>query len=379
MMDPVFELSWPRRLFDWEAKSILQDFGSGDWVRKVEQLLREAYHDDEVANYFGSRFAAAAQGWPAQPGQKEDDARDWFVALLADETRLRPYREPVYWAERNSDGTASTVADLGSTFPRTFLGLVNDLSQTGYFPKVLPVPCVDDYSDLPDARLAIRKATKLDIPWPMNGKEIDALPEPALYSLVEYFHDQAMRPRSSHFHSFNQCGLHYDDFNVPSGRIVYRWKVNALLVAHNMPLRLGSTAEEQGRLFRHFSSPLDDLATEQVARRAEDPGDEVAHAVRMYRNRNATIVDKRAAIALLAGEMEPRRRTIERKISAGDEADLFRIANKFTIRHRDKAQQSDYGEEFLDWVFWTYVATVRLLDDITQRQAVVAESAGESA
>jgi hypothetical protein len=109
------------------------------------------------------------------------------------------------------------------------------------------------------------------------------------------------------------------------------------------------------------------LATQQIAQRADDPEDEVAHAIRMYRARSATIVDKRAAIALLYGELEPKRTSMKKKVSSADESDLFRIANQFTIRHRDKSQKSDFGEEFLDWTFWTCLATANLMDEIAAR------------
>jgi hypothetical protein len=290
-------------------------------------------------------------------------------ALLEDESRSQPYKEPIYWAERNAKELSPLGTDLGLTFPRAFLDLIEQMRQTGYFPRVLPFDCVDDYSDGPDTATEMRRATKLEIPWPLTDEQADALPEPALYSLIEFFHHHAQRPRTSWYHSFNECGLHYDNFNARSGQSVYRWRVNSLLAVYKIPLHLGSSGDEVGQLVRRFRSPLDNLAAEQVAQRASNTRDEVSHAVRMYRNRDASIVDKRAAIALLAGEMEPKRRIIERKISAGDESDLFRIANQFTIRHRDKAQKADFGEEFLDWVFWTYLATIRLLDDIAARPA----------
>ncbi|MGJ0383707.1 hypothetical protein [Paenarthrobacter nicotinovorans] len=368
MIDAVYLLVWPRSLFVWEARLVLQAFGSENWIEKVAHLLREAFQDPEVADTFEARFAPPAKGWGVASGEVEDEARTWLIELLAAGSRLEQYKEPVYWAERNSARGAAPGDHLDFTFPRAFVDLIHTFGATGYFPKILPVVCVDDYSDQPDVSLALRRATKLDIPWPMTDDEADSLPEPTLYSLIEYFHDQAARPRRAWSHNFNECGLHYEDFNSRSGHIVYRWKLNELLKTHGVPLRLGSSGEEQGRLIRHFNSPLDDLAAAEVTKRSSTPQDEVAHAIRLFRGRDATVAAKRAAIVMLYGEMEPRRKAIERKISSGDESDLFRIANQFNIRHRDKAQRTDYGEEFLDWVFWTNLATIRLLDDISNRQ-----------
>ncbi|MGW1616541.1 hypothetical protein ACWCQZ_45340 [Streptomyces sp. NPDC002285] len=39
---------------------------------------------------------------------------------------------------------------------------------------------------------------------------------------------------------------------------------------------------------------------------------------------------------------------------------LFEIANRYDLR-----QRGDYGEPFLDWIFWWYLATVELANRIT--------------
>ncbi|MEY9775590.1 hypothetical protein ABH915_001198 [Arthrobacter sp. MW3 TE3886] len=367
MNDPVYALLWPRSLFVWEATRILElPAGDDEWVSKVSHLLLEAYEDEGVASAFLAALPTN-NAFLRQAGVPQSDAlaRVWLTELLNDESRLGPYKAPVYWAERNANSLASDQPY--ETFAQDFFELVDKLQEAGYFPKVLAKDCVDDPLDLDDVRKTIRRATKLDVPWHMTGEEILALGDGAVYSLVEYFHDQAQRPRTATYHSYGKCGLHYQNWNSQSGQSVYRWRVNTLLESHRVPLRLGTSGEEQGRLIRVFDSPLNDLATQQIAQRADDPEDEVAHAVRMYRARSATVVDKRAAIALLYGELEPKRTSMKKKVSSADESDLFRIANQFTIRHRDKAQKSDFGEEFLDWTFWTCLATANLMDEIAVR------------
>ena len=47
---------------------------------------------------------------------------------------------------------------------------------------------------------------------------------------------------------------------------------------------------------------------------------------------------------------------------------MFQIANKFTIRHQNRQQLSDYDPVFLDWVFWWYLGTVELTNRIIGRQ-----------
>lgn len=369
MNDPAYALLWPRPLFEWEARRILE-LPSGDpkWVSMVSHLLLEAYHDEEVASAFLAAIPpdnAFTRSWLPQ---SDTLARVWLAELLKDESRLKAYKAPVYWAERNGAGDSLTTEKPFETFAEDFFELVEELQESGYFPKVLKKDCVDDPVDLDDVRKTIRRATKLDVKWPMSAGDIFALSDGAVYSLVEYFHDQAQRPRTATLHSYGDCGLHYQSWNRESGQSVYRWRVNALLERHQVPFRLGTSGEEQGRLIRIFDSPLNDLATQQIVQRSDDHEDEVAHAIRMFRARDASVVDKRAAIALLYGELEPKRNAIKNKVSSGDESDLFRIANQFTIRHRDKAQKSDFGEELLDWTFWTCLATANLMDELARRK-----------
>ncbi|WP_066285548.1 hypothetical protein [Arthrobacter sp. B6] len=379
MNDPTYALLWPRPLFEWEARRILElPSGDPEWVSKVSHLLLEAYEDEEVASAFLAAIPpdnAYTRTWLPQ---SDALARAWLTDLLKDHSRLRPYKAPVYWAERNGAANALAADKPYETFAEDFFELITELEEVGYFPKVLKKNCVDDPLDLDEVRKTIRRATKLDVKWPMTPGDIFGLSDGAVYSLVEYFHDQAQRPRTATIHSYGDCGLHYQNWNSQSGQSVYRWRLNALLENHRVPLRLGSSGEEQGRLIRHFNSPLDDLASSEITKRADAPEDEVAHAVRKFRARDASIAEKRAAIVMLYGEMEPKRKAIGRKLSSGDESDLFRIANTFNLRHRDKSQKSDYGEEFLDWVFWTNLSTLRLLDELARRQNAAATVSKEA-
>ena len=363
--DPAYALLWPRPLFEWEARRILElPLDTPEWVSMVSHLLLEAYDDEEVAAAFLAAIPSANVFTPPQSGIA---ARAWLTDLLKDDSRLRPYKAPVYWAERNGDASAQVKHSPDESFRDDFFDLIGELQEAGYFPKILKKDCVDDPLDLDEVRKTIRRATKLDLKWPMTTGDVFALSDGAVYSLVEYFHDQAQRPRTATLHSYGDCGLHYQSWNSQTGQSVYRWRVNALLENHSVPLRLGTSGQEQGRLVTHFNSPLDDLANSEVTKRADALEDEVAHAVRKYRARDASIAEKRAAIVMLYGEMEPKRKQVGRKLSSNDESDLFRIANTFNLRHRDKSQKSDYGVEFLDWIFWTNLSTLRLLDELGSR------------
>ena len=97
-------------------------------------------------------------------------------------------------------------------------------------------------------------------------------------------------------------------------------------------------------------------------------GEVVAHAIALFRGRDADEHDKRSAAINLAGVLEERRALLKAELVTKDEGALFEIANRFAIRHRNDTQQADYDPAFLDWVFWWYLATIELTDRILARQ-----------
>jgi hypothetical protein len=278
---------------------------------------------------------------------------------------LVPRRAPVYFAERQGL-VADGAGDNAVRFASGFVALIGELQEHGYFPRALPRECVDDETDYNEVSRRIKRMTKLDVAWPpMNGGE--DLSESTVLTLIEYFHDQAQRPRVvERDHSFGGCGPHFGRHNRESGGVVYRWRANELLAAYNVRYRLGSSGEEKGRLIRLTGTPVDELADRQMQRRGGQ-ADEVTHAIREFRRRGASVPEKRSAIRALSHALEPRRKEIGVLLTKKDESDLFQIVNAFSIRHNREGQRADYGEEFLDWTFWMHLATVELLDQLDRR------------
>jgi hypothetical protein len=374
--DPVFSLSWPRLLFVWEGHRILQTASEAELLPWTEHLLREAFEEEGVAEAFAAKMSAQqdAATWSV-PAPTVHPVRPWLQALLADEARLAPYQPPVYFAERHSGGHIDLEPDSRYTFAEDFVELLNTMSSAGYFPKILPKVCEDNWTEPIDVAREIRRATKQVVDWPISAVDAKFLPDVTVYSLVEYFNDQAQRPRKAEWHNWNNCGYDYSGYNRESGGAVYRWRVNTLLSQHKAPLMLGSVGPERGRLVHTFSREQDALLAQEVEARVENPADEVAHAIRMFRARNANNIDKRAALALLYKRLEPKRKYLEGKTTKGDVDDIFNIANRYHIRHSVGKQFSEEREEYLEWMFWNFFSMVRLLDALEAKQKAVEKSA----
>ena len=176
MSDPVYTLSWPTSLFLWEAKRILQTSSDTELRQWTEHLLHEAFEDESILTDYAAKVKAADAvnpwGIPSPKPSTIDPIRQWLTALTTDETRLKPYKPPVYYAERHSSNLTETGADTRFSFMEDFMELIQAMAKVGYFPKILPKVCADDHwvEDI-DVSKELRRATKLMIDWPLSAVE----------------------------------------------------------------------------------------------------------------------------------------------------------------------------------------------------------------
>ncbi|MFD1338729.1 hypothetical protein [Microbacterium lemovicicum] len=361
MVDARYRLVWPKPLFTWEAQRVLA-LPEEMTFAATERLLAEAFSDESVLLAYRNLFVA----WRVQDDDYHLNLRSWLMDLVADDARLLPYVLPRYYAEREGHSARpdQSVGGLGVQFAT----LLRQMQEDGYFPLALPRDCVDHPTDWYEVGDRVRQAVLIDFRWDGQRDQADAWGRPLLFSLIEYFHDNAQRPRTvGYIHDHGDCGPHYADHDAESGEAVYRWRVNELLDRHRVDLNLGRAGDERGRLVHRFGTPLDDAADRRAAQEADDPDDEVAHAIRDFRARGASATQKRGALVLLAGALEARRQEV--KVVLGkDEGVLFRLANEFGLRHRNDRQRMDYGDEFLDYMFSAYLAAVMLMEALERRR-----------
>jgi len=357
-----YRLVWPESLFVWEARRVA-DLHDDILFSSVVHLLSEAFQDPAVVEAFTAETGAHRGSFA--PASDYDSARAWLRGLSGDTARLIPYSPPQYYAERK--GLVSTSERPFEVLGEQFGILLRDMQDNGYFPIALPRECEDDWVEWDQVSQRVSRAIHMPFTWAGNPTEVGSWGQALLLSVVEFFHDQAQRPRRpAYFHEHNDCGWHYTEHSAEAGAAVYRWRVNQLLDRHGTGLNLGRSGDERGRLVQRFGSPLDNEADARAAEGAEDSQDEVAHAIRTFRERGASSTQKRTALALLAGALEPRRPRL-RELLGKDEADLFNIANNFGIRHRNDRQRMGYGDEFLDYLFGVFLSSVRLMESVEKR------------
>ncbi|WP_416956514.1 hypothetical protein [Streptomyces sp. Agncl-13] len=372
-----YELRWPIELFVTEGERILRMTGSS-WEEQAKWFLTETLAGGAALDFEeepGRRdpaddpWATTTSRWRRVPSV--EDRRDWFGELVKRASELRHAVAPrPYWSQRHGNVVVSPGSRAEQDAQEEFARLVGDFAENGYLVESFGHYCVDDHDDLPDASEVIERRLGSPDLWPLAPQTWD---EDTFYGLVEVFHDLISRPRRRHFHSYGGCGWHHAEFHNGPARILYRWRVNRLLHKAGIEYELAAEGEDLGRLV----AVTDDARSELVHRALHDsPPDVTAgvrHAIALFRGRGTSAESKRSAIFNVARVLEERRALIKEHLGK-DEGALFEIANRFDLRHRRADQRGDYDEAFLDWIFWWYLATVELTNELMASRGLPAES-----
>lgn len=364
------ELRWPPALFASEAAALgnAPDAGTQSWQDRVERLLEEAFTGTAAREHMTRTAAAERDPWSPTPAVKGTSPADVLTWLAGAATTFPTQAQPrPYWSQRHAP-RPPTVDD--SRLSEWFMQTIRDLVDQGYFEHTFPSGCEDDGDDESGVDPSMVLAERLGVPdlWPLDTSRERWTPDtnPDLfYDLVEALHDLVARPRSRSHHSYWRH-WHYSDFSTSSGQTLYRWRLNRMFTVAGVDLRLADTGEDIGRLVRVTNDGRQTLF-ERVLSVAANSGAR-QHAVALFRGRTADREAKRSAVVALARLLEERRELLKSRLLRKDEGALFQIANEFDLRHNKADQRGEYDEAYLDWIFWWYLATIDLVDQLLARQ-----------
>lgn len=357
-----YELRWPVDVFRAQLVSLLNNRNTlSDWDARVDQLLEDAFVTRVPFDDFKSRSADTLL--PDHAGSLTN-AQKYLRSLLADADDLpvQQARRP-YWSERLSNTQAGPVSL--SAAAKDVMGLVRDLDARGYFDRRLGSNCVDDPRENDLAEWLELETGSGDVEITKRAGEGD--PDP-LIDAIEAMHDICALPLRGWYHPFMNCGWHALEWSTEAGQRIYRWSINRILARTELAVVLAEEGEDVGRVIQDPGGAQSALLARMAGRAYTTMVDEVAHAIALFRARDADVSAKRSAIVTLAGVLENRRELLKSSLLRKDEGALFTLANEFDLRHRKPDQRRDYDEAFLDWIFHWYLATVELSDRILARQ-----------
>jgi hypothetical protein len=274
-----------------------------------------------------------------------------------------------YWSERHGRGPRAHPLDLEG-LKRLAFNVLDDLEEKGYFQQAFGYWCVDagavSGSTGSDPNAWFLRMIGRDDIWPYreHGSGWD---EDTLFDVVEVLHDLCAEGTDGFYHNYNDCGMHYLQFDPDSGSSAFREAMNPVLRRYERPLELAVP----GRLREAAPSEFQQLLDADVP-----PGTDadlitsrMGDAVDLFRSRAATVADRRRAVRDLADVLEPLRADIREHALPKDEQELFRLANGFAIRHNNREQLRHYDDVvWLRWAFYVYLATIHAVLRLRDRQ-----------
>ena len=270
-----------------------------------------------------------------------------------------------YYSERKGVLSKSKLG-LSDTV-KGFLHIYSTLQSASYFQEAMGYNCVDDgrkngtWGENPDLYVLV-KLKRSDM-WPIkeNHEHYD---EPTLFTIIEFLYDHVSKPTEGYEHEWNNCGWHYSKFDKDAGQTRYRDDVNDFLSMYED----GYDLNIDGEIHRIPPSGMVQLVSTPIV--TSDPtniDERIQYAIDKFHHHSSGISEKKDAVRTLGDVLEYLQKQGIR-FSKKDEGALFRIINEFDMRHHRKSQQGDYDKEvFYEWMFYTFLASIKLLVDYAMK------------
>ena len=352
-----YSLFWPAESLDKEIELLIQrenaSWSNQEWVREACILLGQAFTSQAPANYFRD---IARNLDPFDDKSDGDPCVLWLRDLAKAGLNRSLGPRPYYSKRRHEDPDTQTTAEETAV---QVSSLVKRLFSEGYYSRTFCDNCyeLDVWMPTPEHELE-RLVGKPEL-W---TSEPNWWHEADLFDFIEVFHDLVARPIN--YFWCDPCETHHwHEFSQDSGQRVYRDLINQLLDKSEIEHRIAEAGEDTGRMVQAVSDDMRELFNEALNRRSPDQN-EKHHAIAIFRRRDGTVEDRRSAVLTLARILENRRNLLKSELLTKDENALFDIANNFNLRHNKANQRSDYAPVFLDWIFFWYLATINLTDQL---------------
>jgi hypothetical protein len=206
--------------------------------------------------------------------------------------------------------------------------------------------------------------------WPFKARLYVKYTEDDLFDIIELLHDLVSRPlgRARSGCDDDYCPASVCDlFDSRRGRAEFRTRINEIVASYGG----GWELTEAGEIVPAVEPGLAALlAAATPTSTAQARSDLVSEAVRIYRSRGSSLVDRQGAVRMLADLLEELRPEARRLLNRPDESDLFELANRFGIRHRNAKQKTEYDANiWTSWCFYYYLATVHALLNLIARES----------
>jgi hypothetical protein len=248
---------------------------------------------------------------------------------------------------------------------RLFLVTYKKLESDGYFQKYFGIDCSDGFIEGQlgcEIEAVIFVNLRKENLYPVIAK-LPEYSEDDLFDVLEFLFDHCSKGINGHYHSWNNCGYHFDEFNDQEGQKHFRELINPILREYQD----GFEISESGEILILSDNGLGNLFEADIPTTDKDNiSNKINASIIKFRRYRATLDDRKEAIRELADVLEFIRPEIKKHLDKKDENDIFNIANNFGIRHHNIDQKVDYDKAiWYSWIFYYYLATLHAVLRIT--------------
>lgn len=272
-----------------------------------------------------------------------------------------------YYSARTGKDPGRLHVDL-DTLRRLFYATYITFYNKDYFQQSMGYDCVDDgrvHGTMgPDLEVYSLLHLRKSGLFPLESDKLYS--EEDVFDLIEFLFDHVSKPLAGTFHSWGNCGWHYTTFEKPAGQEEFRTAVNRFLVDYQGGWELSASGEILSKadpgMENLFSVTLPDVDKTHVNGRVEE-------AIKKFRRHKSSISERKDAVRDLADVLEYLRPLLKTVLAKQDEADLFNIANNFSVRHHNQLQKTEYDQPiWLSWMFYFYLSTIHAAVRLIQKQ-----------
>jgi hypothetical protein len=241
-----------------------------------------------------------------------------------------------------------------------FLLVYDQFRSDGYFDEAFGFTCIDRGEvdgKLRNIELSILLEIRKKDLWPIHRRS-EFYSEDDFFDVVEFLFQQVSKPIDGNYHSFADCGMHWETFNKIDGQVQFREKINEVLAYYEKPFELSSLGEVLNKPEVGFDAIFEaDIPSKDV-----NIVQRINSAVLRYRRHGASLDDRRQSVRDLVDVLEFLRPKVKEFLTNSDEKDLFNIANNFGIRHLNDKQKIAYDQSlWLSWMFYFYLSTIHVV------------------
>lgn len=244
----------------------------------------------------------------------------------------------------------------------------NKLNADGYFQKYFGIECQGgfisgDLGEEIDAVMFVNLRKENLYPILEN---LPNYTEDDFFDVIEFLYDHCSKVLNGHYHSWNNFGYHYEEFNDIEGQKYYRELLNPILREY----KDGFEISDSGEILIVSDNGLSSLFEADIPTNDKDNiSSKINAAILKFRRHKSTLDDRREAIRELADVLEFIRPSIKQHLNKKDENDIFNIANNFGIRHHNKDQKNEYDKAiWYSWIFYYYLATLHAVMRMTNKK-----------